>query len=155
MRWNRVLSGAVLIALGACSPRNTEPAPIDIASVKAHYAKWNRLVAVGDIASAADLLAPDIWASVPNAPPIIGRDAAVAAMKTWPKVEQSADIEEVGGGGDLVYTRARYTEHVTGPDGKVVTDHVMCLDILQKTSTGWQFKRYSCHSIEPLPQGGK
>lgn len=154
MRQTQVIKAAMtLFVLSACKGPSPELATVDVAAVKANYTDWATATANKDTAAIAKLVTADEWISNPNQAAIIGREATVVWTKAWPSdMRQTWVVDEVSGYLDMAFSRATVTESYSLPDGKLVTEHAVCVNIHRRQPDGsWQFSRSMCHSIDPLP----
>ena len=121
--------------------------------VRAQIDKYVEAVLAADWDAWANTLAPTVSVSPPNVGPITGREAAIAWLKTFPKIVRfTVDVDEVSGHGEVAYARGTYGLHMTLPDGSPVTDRGAFLEIHQRQADGtWPYTHLMFHSTEPIP----
>jgi ketosteroid isomerase-like protein len=131
----------------------------DVTAVRESMDAYVRTTLAGDWDAWGKLLLSDVVAMPPNHAPLIGRDAAVAYVKTYPKVTKlTVTTDEITGRGDVAYARGRYSITTMTPDGKATSEKGSFLEIHQRQSDGaWPYTRLIWHSDAPLPEpaGGK
>jgi len=105
-----------------------------------------------DLEAIARLMTNDVWFSIPNQAPIVGRDSVIAWIKTWPRIiGQDWHVEEIGGTADIAFIRATGIETYQFPGGTPISEHQACLTVAQRQPAGaWEFSHISCLSTEPL-----
>lgn len=155
MPHRRPLPAALLLAvfLGGC--RSTAPSfsGADAAAIRSQIDKYAQAALAADWDAWGQTLAADVIALPPNSPPIVGRDAAVAYARAYPKLTRLVEtVDEVVGVGDLAYARGRYSLAVTLADGSTVTDDGSFLRVHRRAADGsWPHVRWMWHSDAPMP----
>lgn len=151
---NRVITGlTLLVVLTACEREAPELSQADKEAVKAHIEKYRQAVLAADWDAWGRTLAADVFASPPNVAPMTGREAAVAWVKTFPKITGlTVNVDEVTGRGDLAYARGTYGLSLTLPDGSPMTERGSFLEVHRRQADGtWPYTHLMYHSTEPLP----
>ena len=150
----RAVAGlTILVLVTGCAREAPELSQADQDAVKAHIEKYRLAVLAADWGAWGATLTADVTVSPPNVPPIAGREAAVAWVKTFPPISGfTVNVEEVTGRGDLAFARGTYELKMTLPDGSTATDRGAFLEVHRRQSDGtWPYTRLMHHSTEPLP----
>lgn len=150
----RGIAGATLLAiLTACGSATADLSQADKDAVKAQIEKYRQAALAADWDTWGNTLASDVIVSPPNMQRLTGRAAAVAWVKTFPKLTGfTANVEEVSGHGDLAYDHGTYELKMVMPDGSAATDRGTFLEVHRRQSDGtWPYTRLMFHSTEPLP----
>ena len=136
------------VFLGGCRSAATSFSDADAAAIRVQIKKYADAALAADWDAWGQTLAPDVIALPPNSPPIVGRDAAVAYARTYPKLTRLVEtVDEVVGTADLAYARGRYSLGATLPDGSTVTDDGSFLRIHRRAADGsWPHVRWIWHS---------
>lgn len=148
------LLGALVLGSFAACQRSAAPlSPAEVDGVKANYTEWGAAVGKRDYQAMARLLAEDVWISNPNEGPFVGRDAAIAWVKSWaPDVKQAWEVQEVLGYADMAFSRATVTSAHTGQDGKKVSARFQSVNLHRRQPDGhWVFARCVNFSLDPSP----
>lgn len=151
---NHAITGLTLIVLlTACAGEAPELSQVDQDAVKAHIEKYRQAVLAADWATWGNTLAADVIVLPANAPPVAGRDAALAWVKTFPPITGFiVNVQEVVGRGNLAFARGTYELSMRLPDSSTVTDRGVFLEVHQRQADGtWPYTRLMHHSTEPLP----
>jgi ketosteroid isomerase-like protein len=124
----------------------------DAAAIRSQIDTYAKTALAADWDAWGQTLAPDVIALPPNSPPIIGRDAAIAYARTYPKLTRLVEtVDEVVGEGNLAYARGRYSLAVMLADGSTVTDDGSFLRVHRRASDGsWPHIRWMWHSAAPI-----
>ena len=140
-----------VFALSACSA-SSGLSQRDVTAVRESMDAYVRTSLAGDWDAWGKLVLSDVVAMPPNHAPLLGRDAAVAYVKTYPKLTKfSTNVDEITGQGDLAYARGRYSITTEAPDGKTSTERGSFIEIHRRQSDGsWPFARLIWHSDAPL-----
>lgn len=149
---NAIVIVFLATTLIACAPRS--PAPIsdtDIAAVRAIQEAYAESLLAGDWDAWGKTFTADVVLMPPNMEPLIGRDAAVAHGRGFPKFNNfTTTVSEVTGIGDLAYTRGTYAYAVTFPDGTAEADSGSFLSVFRRQPDGaWLYSRAIWHSDAP------
>ena len=141
------------IALSACSA----PAGLsdrDVTAVRESMDAYVRTALASDWDGWGKLMLADVVVMPPNHAPLIGRDAAVAFGKTYPKLTKfNVNVDEITGTGDTAYSRGRYSITFLLPDGKSASEKGSFLEVHKRQSDGsWPYARVIWHSDTPLPE---
>ena len=148
---------AVCVALlalgGACRPGAPALSPPDVAAVRAGVDTYIRTALAGDWDAWGKTLATDVVYMPPNQAPLMGRDAAVAFGKAFPKLTSvTATAEEVTGRGDLAYARGKYSYAATLADGSAIRESGSFLEIHRRQADGtWLHTHVIWHADSPPP----
>jgi ketosteroid isomerase-like protein len=154
LRANRLITTlTVLIGLTACQQQPAALSQADKDAVKAVVEKYRQAAIAGDWTTWGTTLLSDVIISPAHMAPLVGRDAAVAWGKSFPKISNLIVlVDEVSGRGDLAYDRGTYVLNLTLPDGSTSTEHGTFLEVHRRQADGtWPYARLSFHSIDPLP----
>jgi len=148
----------LIFTLSACRPaKHADPEAVRhvIDSLNAHFASS---IAAGQVDSAADMFALDVWQMPPNTPPLVGRDSlrvfwknAVATGK-W---DFDVKSDEVITTDSLAIERGHFTLKVTaGPKAQYPSfeDHGNYVVLWRKESDGhWRVVWDAPVSTVPMP----
>ena len=149
----RLLPTCLLLAalLPGCRSATTSFSDADAAAVRAQIERYAQTALAADWDAWGQTLASDAIALPPNSPPVVGRDAAIAYARTYPKLTRLVEtVEEVVGVGDLAYARGTYSLAATLTDGSPVTDEGSFLRIHRRAADGsWPHVRWTWHSNRP------
>ena len=142
-----------MLALAACSSR-TGLSDRDVTAVRESMDAYVRTTLASDWDNWGKLLLPDVVAMPPNHTPLIGRDATIAYVKTYPKVTKfTVTVDEISGGGDVAYARGRYSIATVTPEGKSSAEKGSFLEIHKRQSNGtWPYASFIWHSDAPPPE---
>ena len=115
---NRSITGLTLLAvLAGCARDAAELSQADKEAVKAQIEKYTQAGLAADWDAWGNTLAPDVIALPPNTPRVNGRAAAVAWIKSLPKLTAfKATTDEVSGQGDIAYAHGTYELAMALPD---------------------------------------
>lgn len=129
--------------------------PEDRAAIARLRAAWMRAVAVGDAEALRDLLTDDyeVWANA--APPIVGVEGAIAAMRgalARFRIDQRFDAIETIVAGDWAFERGVESMRVTPLAGGEPHDASQrALLVLRRGADGrWRFARGMTNQLPPL-----
>ena len=150
----RAISEATLLAiLIGCGSATGDLSQTDKGAVKAQIEKYRQAALAADWDTWGNTLSSDVIVLPPNMQPLTGRAAAVAWIKTFPKLTGfTVNVEEVSGRGDLAYSRGTYELKMVMPDGSAATDRGTFLDVHRRQSDGtWLYTHLMFHSTEVLP----
>ena len=127
--------------------------PQDSAAVRVAVEKWRTTLLAQNFNGWGTTVTSDVVMYPPNQDPTIGRDAAVAYVKAYPKVTMfDIVVDELGGRGDLAYDRGTYTTTAIGPNGAEINDRGSFLSTFRRQADGtWPHSRVMWHSDMPLP----
>jgi ketosteroid isomerase-like protein len=127
----------------------------DAAAVRANIEEYRLTALAGQWDAWGATLTADVIALPPNQAPLIGREAAVAFGKAFPKLTSfTVTVDEVTGQGDLAYTRGTYAFTATTPDGASMNDGGSFLEIHRRQADGsWPYYRWIWHSDSPPSAG--
>ena len=150
----RIMSATLVAILTGCASTTSDLSQADKDAVKAEIEKYRQAGLAADWDAWGNTLTSDVIVSPANMPPLAGRAAAIAWVKTLPKLTGfTANVEEVTGQGDLAYDRGTYELTMVMPDGSAATDHGTFLEIHRRQSDGtWPYTRLMFHSTVPLPE---
>ena len=101
--------------------------------------KWSGAVNSGDPSAIEECLDKDAMYLGPGAPAIFGKDAVVAEAKTWIEAgatNESFEIIEVFGDGDIAYQVGTYSLDYPQEDGSLETDRGKFVDIFRRQEDG-------------------
>jgi uncharacterized protein (TIGR02246 family) len=161
-------AAALALTLGACSKSAQSSGAANPDSVKqaikADEAKWNQQLKAKDTEGLADHYTDDAYFVGPGAPPSDGSTAIrqfYANGLTDPAIDVqiASDKIDVGGSGDMAYSRGHYTEKYTDKkSGKVMTAKGSYLSVYKKQSDGsWKmvedFATTDPDSVKPAKPG--
>jgi ketosteroid isomerase-like protein len=149
--------GSVLlctIALAACSSASRGLTDREVTAVRESMDAYVRTTLASDWDNWGKLLLSDVVAMPPNHAPLIGREAVVAYVKTYPRITKfTITTDEITGRGDVAYARGRYSITTVTPDGKSSSEKGSFLEIHKRQSDGtWPYSRFIWHSDTPLPE---
>ena len=155
MPHHHAVAAGLLLAVvpGGCRSATPSLSDADVAAIRSEINRYAQAALAADWDAWGQTLAPDVIALPPNSPPIVGRDAAVAYARTYPKLTRLAEtVEEVVGVGDLAYARGRYSLAATLGDGRTVTEDGSFLRIHRRAADGsWPHVRWMWHSDKSMP----
>jgi ketosteroid isomerase-like protein len=131
----------------------TELSDEDVATIRAAMDTYVQHALAGDWDAWGTILAPDIVYMPPNQAPVLGREAAVAFGKAFPKITSlTSTPEEIEGRGDLAYVRGKYSFSATLPDGQSLSENGSYLEIHRRQPDGaWPFTHLIWHSNSAPP----
>lgn len=145
--------GLTLLAfLAGCQPAATpELSSADVAAVRATIDTYAKTALAGDWDAWGKTLATDVVYMPPNQPPLLGRDAAVAFGKSFPKItSMSITPEDITGRADLAYVRGKYSYSAALPDGTAVSESGVFLEIHRRQADGsWPYTQAIWHADSP------
>ena len=155
---NKTLLSLLIVGLAIFAFSCQPAAPADLSqadkdAVKATIDKYVQASISADWDAWGSTLAADVVVSPPNLAPITGRQAAVAWIKTFPKISSfTVNVEEVTGRGDLAFARGTYAVGFTLADGSAATDRGSFLEVHRRQADGmWPYTHLMFHSTDPLP----
>lgn len=153
-------AGSLLLSISifnACDTSSRRLTDRDVTAVRESMDAYVRTALAADWEAWGKLMLPDVVAMPPNHATVIGREAAVAWGKAFPKLTRfNLNVEEISGRGDMAYARGRYALSMLGPDGKTMTDKGSFLEIHTRQGDGtWPYARFIWHSDTPLPEATK
>lgn len=100
----------------------------------------------------ADMYTADALLLPPNMPPVQGREAMIAMVRSFPPVT-AFDLRpiEIEGRGDLAYAYGRFTMTFSMPGGAAAPDSGKYIEIWRKQSDGgWKIARDMFNSDIPM-----
>ncbi len=131
----------------------------DAAAVRAQIDRYVRTALAADFDAWGNALAPDVIVMPPNQAPVVGRSAAVAFGKAYPRLTSfTVSVDEVTGRDDLAYARGTYTLTATMTGGSSVSEKGSFLEIHRRAADGtWPYTRLIWHADSPpaAPQAAK
>ena len=153
-------AGSLLLSvtiLGACDMTSRGLTDRDVTAVRESMDAYVRTALAADWGAWGKLMLPDVVAMPPNHAPVVGREAAVAYGKAFPKLTKfNLTVDEITGRGDVAYARGRYSLSMLGPDGKTANEKGSFLEIHVRQSDGtWPYARFIWHSDTPPPDAPK
>ena len=110
----------------------------DLAAIRGVIEQDASAVRRSDWEAAAQLFTADAIRFPPHRPPIRGRDAILAWLKTFPQIEEfTITADEIVGCDEVAFVRGRYRLTVTAPPGSPpMTDHGNYMGLLRKQPDG-------------------
>jgi ketosteroid isomerase-like protein len=155
MSGTRTLVGslAILAFVAGCQSQAPEFSEAEAAGVRANIEAYARTGLANDWEAWGETLAPDVVFMPPNEPPRLGREAAVAFARAFPKITSlTITPEEVTGRGDLAYARGKYSYAATLADGQAISDSGSFLQIHRRQADGaWLYTEAIWHADSPSP----
>ena len=151
-----VASLALLVISTACQrPAAADLTQADKDAVRAEIEKYRQAGLAADWNAWGNTLTADVVVSPVNHATMTGREAAVAWVKTFPKLTDfTVTIDEVSGRDDLAYARGRYALAFILPNGSPGSERGAFLQLHRRQSDGsWPYTHLMFHSSEPLPAG--
>ncbi|MFI5311007.1 MAG: YybH family protein [Gemmatimonadales bacterium] len=150
-----VVTIALLAVTAGCqsAPASTELSDADVTAVKSQIDRWAKAALAADWTAGLKELTNDAVWLPPNAAPLVGHDALLAWLNSYPKITRfDHTVDEVVGHGDLAYARGTYDIDVTLPDKTTATEKGSFLEIHRKQADGtWRYTRVSHHPSSPPP----
>jgi len=138
-----------LVFLAACATTKPKSAlsDADVAAIRTNIDAYVKALLASDWDAWGKTLLPDVVVMPPNHAPLVGRDAAVAYIKTFPKLTAlTPHPDEVTGEGDLAYVRGTYVLSMIFPNGSSASDSGSFLEIHRRQSDGtWLYSRLIWH----------
>ena len=152
MKKNKILAFAFL-GLIACQNSEQKLSDQDITAIQSTSDKYVSTALASDWDSWGNTITPDVIFSPPNQEPLVGREAAVAYVRTIPKfISFTAPTSEISGYKDLAYSFGSYSLTVTSNDSSSFSDQGSYVNIFRKQPDGaWLYSRVIWHSDLPLP----
>jgi len=150
-------SGVLIFAIGglaACRPMESpELSAADLSAVNATRDAYRTNALAGTWDEWGKIFATNVVYMPPNMQPLMGRDAAVAFGKGFPKLTSlTLTADEVHGRGDLAIDRGRYAYSAMMPDGSTVSDSGSFVNVYRKQADGtWPYTHVIWHSNLPVP----
>ena len=143
----------IFIGVTACQRQPAALSQADKDAVRAVVEKYRTTAIAGDWTTWGTTLLSDVIISPAHMAPLVGRDAAVAWGKSFPKISNLIVlVNEVSGRGDVAYARGTYVLNLALPDGSTSSEHGTFLEVHRRQADGtWPYARLSFHSIDPLP----
>lgn len=144
-RWTSF--AAIVIAIGCSAKRPASSAPeftaADSTGVRASADKWVSTILAKDFDGWGTSVTSDVVMYPPNSKPVVGRDAAVAFVRSYPPIEQFAiNVDEVTGRGDVAYDRGTFTLQAKLPNGAQISDTGSFFSVFRRQPDGgWQHSR--------------
>jgi ketosteroid isomerase-like protein len=122
-------------------------------AVRAEIEKYSQAGLAADWNAWGNTLTADVVISPANVAPMTGREAAVAWVKSLPKLADfTVKIDEITGRDDVAYARGTYALALTLPNGSSAIDRGAFLEIHRRQPDGsWPYTHLMFHSTEPLP----
>jgi ketosteroid isomerase-like protein len=140
---------ACLVFLAACATTKPKSAlsDADVTAIRTNIDAYVKALLASDWDAWGKTLLPDVVVMPPNHAPLVGRDAAVAYIKTFPKLTAlTPHAEEVTGEGDLAYVRGTYVLSMIFPNGSSASDSGSVVSIHRRQSDGtWLFSQLIWH----------
>jgi ketosteroid isomerase-like protein len=139
--------------LAACSAASRPITDADVAAIHVQIDKYVHAALAADWDGWGSTLTPDAVALPPNSPPLVGRAAAVAYVRAFPRLTSfTVATDEITGRGDIAFARGTYSLTATMPDGSSMNERGSFLEIHQRQADGtWPYSRLIWHSNAPLP----
>jgi ketosteroid isomerase-like protein len=138
-----------LVFLTSCAPATPKSALSneDVTAIRANIDAYVSALRAADWDGWGKTLSPDVVVMPPNNAPLVGRDAAVAYIKTFPKITAlTVKPAEVTGQGDLAYVHGTYALSMILPNGSSANDSGSFLEITRRQSDGtWLSSRLIWH----------
>jgi ketosteroid isomerase-like protein len=138
-----------LVWLGSCATVKPKSAlgNDDVTAIRANIDAYVKALLASDWDAWGKTLMPDAVVMPPNHAPLMGRDAAVGYIKTFPKLTAlTPQPDEVTGQGDLAYVRGTYVLSMIFPNGSSASDSGSVLSIHRRQSDGtWLFSQLIWH----------
>jgi ketosteroid isomerase-like protein len=124
----------------------------DANAIQAQIKRYIRATLASDWEGWGDTLAPMVSVSPANVTTIKGRDAAIAWVKTFPKIVGfTVDVEDVTGDGAVAYARGTYELQMILPDGSPLSDRGAFLQVHEQQADGtWPYTHLMFHSTESI-----
>ncbi|MEO6526354.1 MAG: nuclear transport factor 2 family protein [Gemmatimonadaceae bacterium] len=146
------LALSLLAVAAACQRQEMSLSQADKDGIKAQVEKYRQAALAADWDAWGSTLANDVIVSPAHMAPMTGRAAAVAWVRTFPKLTNfTVNFDEIDGRGDLAYTRGTYTLEMALADGSPATEHGTFLEIHRRQADGtWPYTRLAFHSTDPL-----
>jgi ketosteroid isomerase-like protein len=119
----------------------------DVTAIRTNIDAYVKALLASDWDAWGKTLLPDAVVMPPNHAPLMGRDAAVAYIKTFPKLTAlTPRPDEVTGEGDLAYVRGTYVLSMIFPNGSSASDSGSVVSIHRRQSDGtWLFSQLIWH----------
>jgi len=109
----------------------------DLAAIRSVIAQDAAAVRCSDWAAAANLFTADAIRFPPHHPPVQGRDAMLAWLKTFPTIEEfEITADEIVGGDDVAFVRGRYRLTAAPPGSPPMSDRGNYMGMLRKQPDG-------------------
>ena len=110
----------------------------DLAAIRGVIEQDASAVRRSDWDTAAQMFTADAIRFPPHHPPIRGRDAMLAWLKTFPPIQEfTITADEIVGCDEVAFVRGRYRLTVTAPPGSPpMTDHGNYMGLLRKQPDG-------------------
>jgi ketosteroid isomerase-like protein len=138
-----------LVSLASCATTKPKSALSDgdVTAIRANIDAYVKSLLASDWDAWGKTLLPDAVVMPPNHAPLAGRDAAVAYIKTFPKLTAlTPHPDEVTGEGDLAYVRGTYVLSMIFPNGSSASDSGSVVSIHRRQSDGtWLFSQLIWH----------
>ncbi|MCL5776037.1 nuclear transport factor 2 family protein [Limibaculum sp. FT325] len=109
-------------------------------ALKALIAQYLDAYAARDARAASAVFAERARIITPFGPPIVGRDAIAAAHYDWfddGETNKRLDVVEAGARGEMGYAVLRWSADLREPDGRIVRDTGLSLNVLMHSYGGW------------------
>jgi len=144
---------SIVAGLTACQRSPAALSQADKDAVRAQIEKYRKASIAADWTTWGSTLMSDVIISPAHMAPLMGRDAAVAWAKAFPKISNlSVLVDEISGRGDVAYDRGSYVLDMVLPDGRTASEHGTFLEVHRRQADGsWPYARLSFHSTDPLP----
>jgi ketosteroid isomerase-like protein len=151
-------AAVVVFGLPACAAKGPDGAATftaeDSLAVQASTDKWIKGSLERNYDLFAESITPDVILYPGNAPPVRGREAALAFVKTYPPMSSFVvNVAELTGRGDVAFDHGTYTSTMTLPNGTVVNDTGSFAAVFKRQADGsWAHHRVIFHSsLPPAP----
>lgn len=115
----------------------------DSTAVRATADKWVSTLLAADYNGWGTTVSSDVVMYPPNSKPIVGRDAAIAFVQSYPRITHfTLRVDELGGRGDIAYDRGNFQIAFTLPDGKTGADTGSFMTVFKRQPDGsWPHSR--------------
>lgn len=127
----------------------------DEQEIRALIAHWIAATRAGDVEAVLSLMAPDAIFLMAGQPPMVGKEAFAASLRSvlaGHAIDSSSEVEEVAVSGDMAYCRTRLAVTVTSKHGQLPMQRSgHTLTILRKGSDSkWRLTRDANLLASPL-----
>lgn len=130
----------------------------DEQQIRALVATWQSATKAGDLDTVLGLMTDDVVFLVPGRSPMHKAEfealSRVPAGNPRPKIEGTAEIQEIQVSGDLAYVVSRLSVSVTPPGASQATERTgHTLTVFRRIGGKWLLAR-DANLLSPLPQPG-
>jgi ketosteroid isomerase-like protein len=142
-----VVTCVVFLAACATAKPKSSLTDADVTAIRTNIDAYVKALLASDWDAWGKTLQPDAVVMPPNHAPVVGRDAAVEYIKTFPKLTAlTPHPDEVTGEGDLAYVRGTYVLSMIFPNGSSASDSGSVVSIHRRQSDGtWLFSQLIWH----------